>query len=48
MRGVLIIDDDDETRGTLRMILEQEGYPVDEARDAMAGHAVIARCVLTS
>lgn len=32
---VLIVDDDPDIRGALRMILEEEGYRVQEARDGL-------------
>ena len=34
---VLIVEDDDDTRRLLAEWLEQEGYPVVEARDGLAG-----------
>jgi two-component system response regulator HydG len=32
---VLVVDDDDDVRQTVRIILEDEGYHVDEAPDGM-------------
>ncbi len=38
MTHVLIVDDDDDIRYTLRMLLEDEGYRVDEAIDGAEGY----------
>jgi two-component system nitrogen regulation response regulator NtrX len=40
---VLIVDDDDGIRLTLRDILEDEGYDVFEARDGVEGYAAVER-----
>jgi two-component system, NtrC family, nitrogen regulation response regulator NtrX len=36
--SVLIVDDDDDIRFTLRMLLEDEGYKVEEATDGAEGY----------
>lgn len=38
---VLIIEDDESTRETVRLILTEEGYDVREATNAMDGHALL-------
>jgi CheY-like chemotaxis protein len=38
---VLIIDDDVDTRDALRMVLEDEGYSVEDAGDAVTGHRLL-------
>jgi CheY-like chemotaxis protein len=37
MKDVLVIDDTEEMRSTLRLMLESEGYTVAEARDGRDG-----------
>jgi two-component system, chemotaxis family, chemotaxis protein CheY len=37
MTFVLIIDDDDDVRGVLRLMLESEGFEVAESRDGAEG-----------
>jgi YesN/AraC family two-component response regulator len=39
MQRILIIDDDDKLRTTLRSLLENAGYTVDEAEDGAQGLA---------
>jgi len=39
---ILIVDDDDAIRATLRDVLEQNGYAVEEARDGAEGLAMIS------
>ncbi len=38
---VCVIEDDDAVRDTLRMLLEEEGYPVVEAADGLAGYRLL-------
>ena len=51
MKRVLVIDDDESLRGTIREILEEAGYEVDEAKDGREGvnryQAVLPDLVLT-
>ncbi|HET9111467.1 MAG TPA: response regulator [Ktedonobacterales bacterium] len=38
---VCVIEDDEALRDTLRMLLEEEGYPVVEAADGLAGYRLL-------
>lgn len=38
---VCVIEDDDAIRDTLRMLFEEEGYPVVEAADGLAGYRLL-------
>jgi CheY-like chemotaxis protein len=43
MNSVLIVDDSADIRETLRMALEDEGYAVDEAADALTALDILRR-----
>ena len=37
MKNILVIDDDAQIRSILRLVLEREGYAVEEAHDGLEG-----------